>query len=920
MTLNKNEPGAFPEMNPSLKTFIAASPVGIIVFDENARVLTANAPARKLFGTSPDAPGALKCGDFIACVHRRASAKGCGHTEYCTDCPLFRAIQAAVSRDANLSDLEGEALLARESGLPDIWVQFKIQSVMIDDRRAAFMAIDDITGQKRAHAALKESEERFRLMFMNAPMPYQSLDENGNFLEVNQSFLDVSGYEREDLIGMNFADILHPDWKNHFRQNFPRFKAVGEILGVEFEMVKKDGSPILVFFNGKIQRDTRGNFERTHCIFQDITEKRRAEEEFRSAEARHRKMIANIGDVIVIIGKDGINQYKSPNIEKWFGWKPDEVVGADSLANVHPEDRDFAAQFLASLSDEPNASGSAECRYLCKDGSYKWIEFTGVNLLHDPDIRGILGNYHDITVRKLAEEELRKRNRFIETILDNLPIGLAANRIDSGAGTYMNRQFENIYGWPREEIHDIDSFFGKVYQKPAAREKIRKRFREDIESGDPERMHWENLRITTRDGSKRMVTARNIPLFEQNLMISTVQDETQRVQAEKEHNRLREQLFQAQKMQSVGRLAGGVAHDYNNMLSVIMGYTEMAMEKVSPDDPLHADLSEVYKAAGRSTDITRQLLAFARKQTIDPKVLDLNETVESMLRMLRRLIGEDIDIAWHPGKKLWPVKLDPTQVNQVLANLCVNARDAISGVGSVTIETRNVVLDETYCMPHAESAPGEYVLLVVSDDGCGMDKETQKNIFEPFFTTKSTERGTGLGLATVYGIVKQNHGMVNVYSEPGKGATFRIYLPRHGSETPLEKGPGRDETPKSRGETVLLVEDEQAILRMGEMMLRQLGYTVLAADTPRSAIGMAKKHAGGIDLLITDVVMPEMNGRELAGELDALNPGLKVLFMSGYTANVIAHRGVLEDGMNFIQKPFSMHDLGTRTRIALDDA
>jgi CheY-like chemotaxis protein len=291
-----------------------------------------------------------------------------------------------------------------------------------------------------------------------------------------------------------------------------------------------------------------------------------------------------------------------------------------------------------------------------------------------------------------------------------------------------------------------------------------------------------------------------------------------------------------------------------------------------------------------------------------------------MLKMLRRLIGEDIDLAWMPGKNLWPVKMDPSQIDQILANLSVNARDAIEGVGKITIETLDITFDEAYCAAHTDFTPGEYVLLAVSDDGCGMDKETQSKLFEPFFTTKAVGEGTGLGLATVFGAVKQNNGFINVYSEPGHGTTFKIYLPRHMGKAEQIQAKGLA-SPAERGhETILLVEDEQAILEMTTMMLKHLGYRVLAASTPCEAIRLAEQHAGELHLLMTDVVMPEMNGRDLARRLLSLYPDIKRLFMSGYTANVIAHHGVLEEGVHFIQKPFSMMNLADKLRETLDNA
>jgi nitrogen-specific signal transduction histidine kinase/CheY-like chemotaxis protein len=401
------------------------------------------------------------------------------------------------------------------------------------------------------------------------------------------------------------------------------------------------------------------------------------------------------------------------------------------------------------------------------------------------------------------------------------------------------------------------------------------------------------------------------------MMMGTHQDITERKRAEEEREKLQEQLSQAQKMESVGRLAGGVAHDFNNMLGVILGHTEMALERVAPTDPLCDDLKEIRKAAERSADLTRQLLAFARKQTVAPKVLDLNKTVKAMTGMLRRLIGEDIDLAWMPGKELWTVNVDPSQVDQILANLCVNARDAIAGTGKVTIETDNVSLDEAYCADHAGFVPGEYVLLAMSDNGCGMDADVLSHLFEPFFTTKEKGKGTGLGLATVYGIVKQNNGFINVYSEPGHGTTFKIYLPRHAAKAAPREEEGRAQASARGSGNILLVEDEPAILKMTTMMLERLGYRVLAARTPGEAIRLAREHAGRIDLLMTDVVMPEMNGRDLAKNILSLYPDIRRLFMSGYTANIVAHQGVLDPGVHFLQKPFSMQDLGAMISEAL---
>ncbi len=401
---------------------------------------------------------------------------------------------------------------------------------------------------------------------------------------------------------------------------------------------------------------------------------------------------------------------------------------------------------------------------------------------------------------------------------------------------------------------------------------------------------------------------------------AVLSDITERKQAKAEREKLQAQLNQVQKMESIGRLAGGVAHDFNNMLGVILGHTELALLQADENHDLYSDLKEIQTAAKRSANLTKQLLTFARKDIISPKKLDLNDTVESMLNMLRRLIGEDIDLVWQPATHLWPVKMDPSQIDQILANLCVNARDAISGVGKLTIETGRKTFDEEYCKEHAGFIPGDFVLLAVSDNGCGMDKDTLENLFEPFFTTKELGKGTGLGLATVYGIVKQNNGFINVYSEPGQGSTFRIYLPRLVADEDTDKAVPEKKAASGGTETILLVEDEPTILRMTRMMLERKGYSVLSAATPSAAVEKAKNHSGAIDMLMTDVVMPEMNCRDLAGQITALYPGIRLLFMSGYTANVIVHQGVLDEGVAFIQKPFSMADMTMKIREVLDMA
>lgn len=400
--------------------------------------------------------------------------------------------------------------------------------------------------------------------------------------------------------------------------------------------------------------------------------------------------------------------------------------------------------------------------------------------------------------------------------------------------------------------------------------------------------------------------------------IAFFRDITERKQSEEKRIKLQEQLNQAKRMEYVGRLAGGVAHDFNNMLSVIIGYGEMARNNAKKKRPIDDEIKEILEAAERSADLTRQLLAFARKQTVAPKILDLNKTVEGMLKMLRRLIGENIDLAWLPGNNVFPIRMDSSQLDQLLANLSVNARDAIKDVGKITIETAGVTIGEEYCAEHPESVPGEYTLLAVSDNGSGMDHDTQSHLFEPFFTTKELGKGTGLGLATIYGIVKQNGGFINVYSEIGLGSVFKIYLPRYTGTTGHREDKEADIPAVTGKETILVVEDEPSILKMTKKMLEQRGYTVIPASRPSEAISLSRNTGADIHLVITDVIMPEMNGRDLLKHLKQSVPELKCLFMSGYTANVIAHHGVLDDDVDFIQKPFTTNGLAAKVRSILD--
>jgi PAS domain S-box-containing protein len=631
--------------------------------------------------------------------------------------------------------------------------------------------------------------------------------------------------------------------------------------------------------------------------------------ELEESENDYRTLVDNIPDLLYRIDLQGRIVYVSRSVYNLTGYTFEEAIGMNVEEEFYliPEKQSI---FLSKLQQNGSVA-NFEARLKRKDGSIWWAS-TNAHYLKDAngEIKGIEGIARDISELKNTENALKESEQRYRTLHDASFGGIFIH--DQGIVLECNQGLSEITGYSLDELIGMDALNTLVAPD------WRKTVRQNIDSGFGQPYEAEGVR---KDGTlyPLLIQGKNIPYKGRTVRAVEYRDLTEKKQADEEREDLEGKLRQAQKMEAVGRLAGGVAHDFNNMLSVILGHVGMALADLKPSHPLYSRLEQIRNAGERSADLTRQLLAFARKQTVSPKVLDLNKTVAGMTSMLQRLIGESIDLAWLPGENVWPVKMDPGQIDQILANLCVNARDAIADVGKVTIETGNAEFDEAFCVDHAGFLSGEYVLLAVSDDGCGIEPETLENIFEPFFTTKDSGKGTGLGLAMVYGVVKQNDGFINVYSQPNQGTTFKIYLPRHRVKMDCfpDNGPSR---PAERGhETILIVEDEPPILELATEMLERLGYLVIAANTPDEAICIAREYGGKIDLLVTDVVMPEMNGRDLAKNILPYYPHIKRLFMSGYTANVIAHHGVLDKGINFIQKPFSVEQLGAKVREALDE-
>ena len=638
--------------------------------------------------------------------------------------------------------------------------------------------------------------------------------------------------------------------------------------------------------------------------------------EFSERASRFAQLADHSRTFVWEVDADGLYTYASHMAENVLGYLPRELVGRMHFYDLHPENGRQAFKKAAfRIFEAKELFNNVENPMLAKDGRVVWFSTNGIPLLDDDGaLRGYCGSDRDITAQHLAQEALKRQSALINSLLDSDP-DIVFFKNTEGVYLGCNPAFVEFVGRTKNEIvgkTDYDLFDKQVADS----------FRENDLQMLAERKPRHNEEwVTYPDGRKALLDTLKThywgPDGELIGVLGISRDITERKQAEELQVKLQDQLNQAQKMESVGRLAGGVAHDFNNLLMCTMGYAQLCLDTLPGDHPVRGYLNAIVSTSQRSADLTRQLLAFARKQTIEPKVLDLNDAMAGMLKLLCRLIGEDINLILMPGAGLWPVKLDPSQIDQILANLCVNARDAIAGVGKVTLATANVMIDQAFCANHAGFVPGAYVLLTVSDDGCGMDEAVLANIFEPFFTTKDVDKGTGLGLATVYGIVKQNGGFIYVDSEPGKGTTFKIYVPRFVGDAPKAAAASTGEVPRGRGETVLMVEDEKSLRETCELFLEALGYKVLVADTPTAALGMAAQHKHDIHLLFTDVIMPGMNGLELAEKLQAVKPGLKVLFMSGYTADVIFNRKVPDEGLHYIQKPFSRDNLARKVREVL---
>jgi len=814
----------------------------------------------------------------------------------------------ACAREGTPYDLELQLVTAQGR---TIWVRTMGQATRNESGSIVRVqgAFQDISQFKELELTASRSEFYLRQLADAMPLIVWTSDPDGNIDYASRKLSEYSGNFVEGAPGHHWGRLVHPDdlersaatWSAALEGQTPFFN--------EVRLRRSDGTYRWHHVEASPTMDDSGAVVKWLGAATDIHDTKLNEEAMTAMAERLTTTLESITDAFYTLDREWRFTYMNPEAERLLRHPKEDLMG--KVAGQQFQEAlgsDIEKNFARALRD--NRTVDFETYYAPFDC---WFEAHVY-----PSEEGIAVYFRDITERVKADSALREVTRRLKNILDFSPLLITEIDLDGRYQLANNSACAVACAVAGVAPGDLQGRMLRDVLPAEIAELFLSRIAKVAEHRGPLAVE-DTLQI---DGNERSFSTVLFPVVDGGGTVTSVggiaEDVSDHRHAEMERERLASQLRQAQKMEAIGRLAGGVAHDFNNMLSVILGYVDMAILNAAQDPILRADLEQVQEAAERSAELTRQLLAFARKQAIAPKVLDLNETLAGFLKMLARLIGEDIDLLWRPGRGVGPVCVDPTQIDQILANLAVNARDAIGGNGKLTIETANAEIDADFCEHNPGAAPGRYVLLAVSDDGCGMDAATRAQIFEPFFTTKAQGLGTGLGLATVYGIVKQNGGFINVYSELGLGSTFKVYFPCH--EALAAPGGGSAARPQSfKGtETILLVEDEAALLNLVKRLLEHQGYTVLPAGSPNEALEIATGYAGTIHMLMTDVVMPDMNGRDLWVQLDALRPGIKTLFMSGYTADVIAHHGILDKGVNFLQKPFKIDGMAAKVREVLD--
>jgi PAS domain S-box-containing protein len=761
--------------------------------------------------------------------------------------------------------------------------------------------VRDISEREQSEALRRQSQAKYASMVHASPdaITLRSLPDR-RYLEVNEGFMRLTGYTAEEVLGRTPAELdLWVEQQPH-QTTLQLVESQGQVQGEEFRFRTKTGE--IRYGRLSAARVTINGQPCMLSVTHDITDRKHAE----AAASQLALIVESSNDAIVGKSLDGKITSWNAGAERIYGYTKSEVLGQPVSILIPPEQRDDLPEILERLKRGERIQHYETLR-VRKDGPRINVSVS-ISPVKDAagKIIGASAIARDVTERKRVEGQLKKSEAQFRSLVHEAPYGIYRVTLE-GQLLHVNPALVMMLGYDSEEELMRRNMENDIYRDPVVRRRLLK---EHSQSDDFRALEAEWRR---KDGKFITVRMTGHPVLEKDNSIAYFEVFAEDIT---ERRSLERQLLQAQKMEAIGRLAGGIAHDFNNLLSVILGHSDILEQQVGGNGRLRKSVEATRNAAERAAALTMQLLAFSRKQVIEPTVIDLNKSVVEIQKMLHRVIGEDIELAIRLQPDLGHVKADPGQLSQVLMNLAVNSRDAMPNGGKLAIETANVELDDTYVRQHLGARPGSFVMLAVSDTGTGMDSDTLSHIFEPFFTTKDPGKGTGLGLSMVYGIIKQNNGYVMPYSEPGRGTTFKIYFPRTAESLPM---PHKAEKEIPGGsETILVVEDEPALRELTCVLLQEAGYTVLDSSGVENAIAIAKDSHRAIDLLLTDIVMPRLDGRELANQLVALRPNLRILYMSGYTDDVIVHRGLLKQATVLVQKPFTKATLLRKVRETLD--
>jgi PAS domain S-box-containing protein len=777
------------------------------------------------------------------------------------------------------------------------------------EQEAAVQTLPSEMAKDRSEeSALLQSEKRFRTVFKAAPLGIAIANPEGYYLEVNSAFAKMLGYRKNEMKKMTFLDITHPDdRKETLRLSNSVRRGKINSYKKEKRYLKKDGDFIWAVVRATAVRDNDENIQYWLGILEDITERKQAKKALEESENRYRMLFEHAAEGIVVVDvNSGKIMYANPAICKMIGYSENELINM-MVGDIHPKEnlKRVFAEFKAMTQGEKRLAQNIPC--VRKDGTKIYVNINSTQVVID-GIECNVGFFQDITKRVNTEAALRESEKRYRNILTSIEEGYFEVDLD-GSFTFFNDAVCKIFGYHPDELMGMNN---RQYTRPQTAKKMLKTFNKVYRTGKSAKVT--NYEIITKSGSHKILEvstslitdATNTPIGFRGLL----RDATERMKGEKEKQRIASQIQHAQKMEAIGTLAGGIAHDFNNLLMGFQGNISLMLLDLDEDHPYCEYLKNMESYVIRGSELTRQILGFARRGKYQVKTTNLNDLLEKSADMFSRT-KKEISIHKKFQEDLWPVEVDRGQFEQVLLNLFVNAWQAMPGGGNLYLETENVYLEENYEKPY-EIVPGPYVRISVTDTGIGIDKEIQQRIFEPFFTTKAVGRGTGLGLASAYGIIKNHNGIIDVYSEKGHGTIFKIYLPA--SDKTVAKEKALVQKLIKGTETILLVDDEEMVVDIGKEILKKLGYSVIPASGGTEAIGKLKQHKHRIDLVILDMIMPDMSGSETFDNLKAIKPDIKVLLSSGYSIDGQASE-ILNRGCNgFIQKPFNLKQISRKIR------